>query len=155
MNPTKIENEELLYRSARADGSDYTNTCGCLQVSSSAFNDRENKPSVDRSSLRTNPIEVKKSATDKVIALLTAEVRNITDVKVSGDEKDLRTHAVDALHRPILTDPKNIAHSQIECDPEFENKSRFKKLKEALARLASKSGFVAEERPQEDEPRST
>jgi hypothetical protein len=143
MLPTKIENDELLYRALRANSDEFSDAGGALRISSSAFNDRDYKPSVDRSTIRVNPEDAKKSSTDRIVQVLTSDVRAVAGIKITGDKNETRTHVVDAIHRPILDEPMNIAHSQIECDPAFANKSRFLKLKEALARLALKSGLIA------------
>lgn len=142
MQPTRIDDSEFLYRAVRADSDEFAYVGSDVRISASAFNDRSCKPSVDRSALRPNAADAKKSSDDRVVKLLTKEVRSIAGVRVTADKTDLREHEVDALHRPITEDPSNLAHSQIECSPDFINPSRFRKLKEALARLATKSGFV-------------
>ncbi|MCJ2140260.1 hypothetical protein [Methylobacterium sp. E-066] len=145
MTPTKVENDEFLYRSIRANPSEpeeYSYASGKLIISVSAFNDRGNKPSVDRSLLRDKPEEAKKNSSDGVAALLAEDVRNIKGVKVTAERTDERTYYVDAIHRPLLADPVNLAHCQVECDPELANPSRFRKIKEALAIIATKHGFV-------------
>jgi hypothetical protein len=55
-------------------------------------------------------------------------------------------HIVDAIHRPIEEgnangEPPNDAHAQIESHPDLGD-ARFKKLKEALVRIAERRGWL-------------
>jgi hypothetical protein len=146
MDPTAVEDSEDLYRSVRASGNEFTLVDGAYKISSSAFDDRDRKPSVDRSPLRPRPEECKLSPTDGVTKLTAAEVRSSCNVKIF-DKKGQVTgvHQVNVIHRPIkasATEKENLAHCQIECDPAIDTDARFRRLKEALARIATKHGFV-------------
>lgn len=73
------------------------------------------------------------------------EVRESCRVPIIKNGVAVGDYAVDAIHRPIENDPNqadNLAHCQIECNPIIESPSRFKKLKAALAALATRHGFV-------------
>jgi len=141
-----VHNNEKLYRSVRAD-TDCVRFVGSLpQVSASAFNDRFQKPSVDRANLRTSPKESRKSISDGVILLCTTKIRQIDTIQVSPNIDGGPCHAFDVIHRPEEPNedlPRgNCAHAQIEPSPQYETKSRFKKLKEALAQIANVEGWA-------------
>jgi hypothetical protein len=145
MEATIVDDAEDLYRSIRAD--DYSYYDGKVVFSSTAFDDRDMKPSVDRSSMRTNPAEARISPTDGVTKVLTADVRKSCKIPIIRNGVAVGDYAVDAIHRPIENDPTeadNLAHCQIECDPLIDSGSRFRKLKAALATLANVHGFIVE-----------
>jgi hypothetical protein len=147
MEPTKVEDDEDLYRAIRADSDQYVFRDGQLQFSTTAFNDRGMKPSVDRSSIRTVPREARLNDTDGVTKVLTRDVRKTRDIQVAPNDKfNPAVYEVDAVHRPITSQEdgtkENPAHCQIECAPVISTKTHFRKLKDALARLASLHGFV-------------
>lgn len=147
MEATPVGDTEDLYRAIRADSGEYAlSKEGQIKFSASAFNDRYRKPSVDRSSMRTEPRDTRIAATDGVAVVKTAEVRSIRTIRVDPTKKtDERTYQVDAVHRPLPNgnDPtQNPAHCQIECCPSIASDNHFRKLKEALALLASTRGFA-------------
>jgi hypothetical protein len=106
------------------------------QLSSSAFNDAGKKPSVDRAALRP-ATETKIEANDGVVRLLTASVRGIGIPIAAPNPPNFE---VDVWAR---VEPENAAHAQIEPIPNM-SRSRFDKLKEALARLAEEEDWVIE-----------
>ena len=137
----QVGDDEWLYRRVPSKN-------GMVEVSASSFNDRFRKPSVDRAKLRDNPQRTQLNPTDGIVKLLTLDVRAIeirtTEIKNPGA---LASYDVDVAARPVYAnnakgEPENLSHAQIETNPEFENDSRFKKLKEALAILASKHGWI-------------
>ncbi|UPK16091.1 hypothetical protein [Bradyrhizobium sp. 131] len=145
MDPTVVDDSEDLYRSIRANTDEYSYQDGKLVFSSSAFDDRFKKPSVDRSSLRPIPADARINADDGVAKVLTVEVRRSCKIPIIRNGVPIGEYAVDAVHKPIENDqslPDNLAHCHIECNPIIESGSRFKKLKAALANLASQHGFV-------------
>lgn len=146
MTSTHVYDRDELYRSVRAG--EYTTLNGKVAFSASAFNDRERKPSVDVSSIRKDPRESRRSIADGVAKLVAGEIRGTCKIPIY-DKKGRPTgqHSVDVLHRPIENDPSepdNPAHCQIECHPTIEDDNRFKRLKEALAVMANKYGWVVE-----------
>src|SRR5229473_863250 len=135
MQATVVDDAEDLYRSIRANSDEYDYQNGKVFFSSSAFDDRLKTPSVDRSSIRTDPADARKNATDGVAKLLTRDVRSSCKIPIIKNGTPAGDYAVDVVHRPIENDPveaENLAHSQIECNPVIESGSRFRKLKAAL-----------------------
>jgi hypothetical protein len=128
--------DEVLHRSVRREWAVFRG--GKLTLTSQAFNDTGLKPSVDRAKMRSAE-ESKRGPTDGICSLIADEVRGITTVL---HQQSKMPYEVDVKWRPIL--PENPAHAQIEVEPEFENKTRFNKLKDALCRLASERGWVIE-----------
>lgn len=142
----QVGDDEELYRRVPHDPSFFTNVDGRLRISSSAFNDPGQKPSVDRAKLRAGPHETKKHLTDGIVLLAANEVRAIRDISRSGNAAP-SVYEIDVIPRPIVQgnpqgEPENLAHAQIEANPTFETQGRFKKLKEKLALLASQRGWL-------------
>ena len=105
-------------------------------LSSSAFNDPGKRPSVDRAALRAAAL-TKVEANDGVVRLLTASVRGIGIPIAAPNPPNFE---VDVWAR---IEPETAAHAQIEPAPNM-SRSRFDKLKEALARLAETEDWVIE-----------
>ena len=150
-----IHDNEELYRSVRAkieDGEYYYNE-GKLVITSQAFRDRKQEPSVDRAKLRNfSPFLSKKSDTDGIVSIITKDVRSIGDVSTTTDDRRVTTHSVDVIYDPIYDEPKNLAHSQITVKPEFfgsnnKQKNSFRLLRIALARLATENGWTLKPLP--------
>lgn len=144
---TPVEDLEDLYRAIRMDRGEFAlGKDGHIRFSASAFNDRDRTPSVDRSSIRTEPRDARLTETDGVTAVNTAAVRAVRTIRIDPAKKtDERVYQVDAIHRPLPDDEdptENSAHCQIECCPSIASDTHFKKLKEALALLANERGFV-------------
>ena len=133
-----VADEELLYRSIpHAKSNDYIHqTVDELKISSQAFSDRSQKPSVNRASLdKYDPTKVQVNSKDAVVGLATSDVRKTDKVKKqSQDGADLVVYKIDVIHRPTEI---NFAHAQIEPSPEYETKNIFRKLTESLAFLAN------------------
>lgn len=148
MTPTEVADEEELYRAIRAGSDEYVRADGALRFTVLAFADRECSPSVDRSSIRTDPIGAKKSYSDGVTKLITHEVRAICGIKVAPDKKgDTAVYAVDAIHDPIEaseTEAENYAHCRVVCSPEVKVNHFNKRVREALANIATTHGFIIE-----------
>lgn len=147
MEPTLVDDDEWLYRAVRVGAHEYAHTPEGLRVSSAAFRDSGRRPSVDRDSLRDQPIDVRFDITDGVVKVLTRDVRAIGFIRVDpNDRSSDTTYTVDAIHRPLSTaigDARdNDAHCQIESTPHFVVDGHFKRLREALAYLATQTGWV-------------
>lgn len=145
MEPLHVYDPDELYRSVREG--EYVTRDGKVAFSASAFSDRERKPSVDTSALRKDPREARRSADQGVAKLIAGEMRTNCKVSIFNNKgKETGAHRVDVLHRPIENDPDgepdNLAHCQIECDPMIDNDRVFKRLKEALAGMATQYGWV-------------
>lgn len=141
-----VRDDELLYRSVRSESEveEYFFDRGKLIIRPAAFNDKRKKPSVDRAELREfNPSLSKLSETDGIVSLIAGNIRAIKEVKTKAEDGNV-VHAVDVIYAPT---PGNSAHSQIIVDPEFlgtgsKQKSTFKKLRVALATLATENGWT-------------
>ena len=142
MSADRVEDEEVLYRNVRLDDCFRS---GPEKVRSSAFMDRERKPSVDRAELCDhNPFYTRRGS-DGVVSLLAGEVRQIGDVVLQAP---LRVYEVDVQPDPIKDHPElpdNPAHARIYLRPDSDNDKLFRRLRIALARLAN-------QRPWEVEP---
>lgn len=146
MTEQGLDGGELLHRSINPEDVIYTE--GAWSLSTTAFNDRNKKPSVDRVAIRPDAHQTKRGPDCGVVALLTHEVRVEALVPLPPDTpaSDTSNYVVDVFARPIEKDnppgePENRSHAQIESAPEPTG-SRFRKLKEALCRLAERRGFV-------------
>jgi hypothetical protein len=145
---TIVDDSEDLIRRIPADSNCYDSSDGTLRFSSTAFNDRDHMPSVDRRKLKASLNDCKNHPTDGLLLLIANEVRAIKLPQTDQKGKPTSdTHKIDVMHRPIDADnawglPANEAHSQVESTP-ILSESRFKKLKEALARIAEKRGWLA------------
>lgn len=138
-----VSPDEQLYRSVKNDPQLFGVANGVVRFSASCFNDRAAKVSVDRALLRLNAEEAKLSPTDGIIRLLTKDIHDIGPIP---DPNGGQGYLIEVHARPIPPDnpdghPENPAHAQIEANPDFPNSSRFRKLKEALARLADRGGW--------------
>lgn len=133
-----VGDDEIVLRAVRNESGEYTIRDGTLRVSSSAFNDRERKPSVDREAVRGSPELARKSATDGVISLITGDVRSINVTTNDAKGRPVHEHSVDVTHNPLAN---NLSHCLIICVPALQNDTIFRKLKEALARLAEQRGW--------------
>jgi|ERR1700686_4928588 hypothetical protein len=80
MDATIVDDAEALYRSIRANSDEYSYQNGTLFFSSAAFDDRDMTPSVDRSSIRTDPADARRNPTDGVAKILGA-VRNAVGIR--------------------------------------------------------------------------
>ncbi|WP_371142387.1 hypothetical protein [Burkholderia cepacia] len=145
-----VDDAEALYRRAPKGCIAYED--GKERISTTAFNDRNNKPSVDRAKLRNSPEDTKHAPTDGIIELSAAEVRGIRDVEITDPQTQPPTYyVVDVVPRPVDADEEqgikeNPAHAQIEATPHADANSRFRKIKEALAVIANQRGWLI--RPQ-------
>lgn len=131
-----IPDVETLYRRVLPERRQVTrDPDGRLRVSSSAFDDREMKPSVDRESHCTGGPAWTQQVTDNgVLSLNTGAVRAI-DTVVQRDAKGrlVEQHKIDVEPAPL---PDNPAHCQIVASPEYRSDSAFRKLRERLALMA-------------------
>ncbi|MBR8828430.1 MAG: hypothetical protein DSM107014_11120 [Gomphosphaeria aponina SAG 52.96 = DSM 107014] len=136
-----VADEEVLYRCVFYGKNNYKiDENNEIRVSSQAFTDRNQRPSVDRASLcNNNPKYSQKDSKDGVVSLITRDVRLI-DTVIQNDKKGKEefTYKIDVKSRPL---DENHAHAQIEPNPEYRNKTPFRKLLERLAYLANQRGW--------------
>jgi hypothetical protein len=144
MMVSHVDDAELLYRAVRANSDEYRTEGGALRITVTAFNDREYKPSVDRSAICSNAEAARRSSTDGVTSLVTQEVRAISTVAVDAPTGRI-DYKVDVMHRPVVkseSEPRdNPAHCQVECAPDI-TRTHYRRLKEALAILATRRGWT-------------
>lgn len=140
---TPVLDEELLYRSV-ADTDDH-HVCdpkgNLLRVGNSAFNDPDQKPSVDRALLREGGPQATRFAPEHGVVIIgTGEVRAIsTVIPYTAKGEPLPAHVVDVVHVP---EDQNYSHALVETAPHAASRGAFKKLKEALSRLATTRGWA-------------
>ena len=136
-----VRNDETLYRSVRRsvggdkETAEYIYYNGELRFRPKAFNDRHQKPSVDRAELREyNPSLSRLDETQGIVSLNAGEVRAI----------DLDVHTVDVIYTPTQ---ENRAHSEITmtsecCVSRSQRKREFNLLKTELADIATENGWT-------------
>ena len=143
-----VSDDEELYRNVRGaltEDEYYYDDDKSLVITRQAFLSPEKEPSVDRAKLKNfDPQQSKLNETNGIVTLVTEEVRGIGDVATSYEGKENVEHAVDVKPDPK---PDNEAHSLIVVTPEFfggkdKQKSVFKLLRIALARLATEKGWT-------------
>ena len=144
----RVENDEILYR--RVPPSVVRQViAGKLELLSTAYDDPSNQPSVDWAGpCGSNPSHTQKSPHDGVVMLVALEVRRVELARYEPNAKP-ENYRADVMPDPVLPGndrglPSNLAHALIVADPTINSGSRFKKLKEALARLASNGGWLIE-----------
>jgi hypothetical protein len=131
-----VADDELLYRCIFC-GLDKNYRVGesGLELSSQAFTDRNQAPSVDRAKLCAfDPKFTQKNPDDGVVSLITGEVRMINVSQNDQKGKPLFDYKIDVCSRPTDDNP---SHAQIEPSPDYESKGAFRKVAERLARLAT------------------
>lgn len=146
---TYIEDAEDLIRSVPDDPKCHNAdpATGALRLSASAFNDPDFQPSVDRSGMLTALDNARRAASHGLVKVKAHEARAVQIQRVENDVPVDAYYAVKPMHRPIDLGnseglPPNPAHALIECDPAL-NGSRFRKLKEKLAQIATPHGWIS------------
>lgn len=143
LGKTVVLSEELVLRSVRDDRQFFA--ClpdgSGLRLSQSAFNDRAKQPSVDRLALCTaGPESCLKTASDGLVAVCAGDIRALQTIQtLDHKQRPVATHAVDVIHDPL---EDNYAHALVCSAPAIESEGAFRKLKEALCRLAERRGWV-------------
>lgn len=131
-----VRDDELLYRCIFR-GLDKYYRIGefGLELTSQAFTDRNQAPSVNRAKLcGYDPQCTQKNLDDGVVSLITGEVRMINVSQNDQKGKPLFDYKIDVCPRPTDDNP---SHAQIEPSPDYTNKNVFRKVAEKLARLAT------------------
>jgi len=147
MSHAPVEDDEILHRSVPAAAVHWVS--GGWRLSSEAFNDRRMRPSVDRHHLRPDAVDSKRSENDGVAQLVAGEIRACDKVIHNADAAPGQqiTYQLDVCPDPIADDnpeglAPNPAHAVIASHPAVASGSRFKKVKEALCRLAERRDWV-------------
>lgn len=146
MADDNVLDDEHLYRRVSNSSTLYTMVEGKLRLSSGAFNDPdsangEKRPSVDRATLRNNdPSAAKTHPTQGVVGLVTSDVRAIRSVTKTDQKGNvIAIHDVDVIPDRL---PTNDSHALITVTPNFESRRPFDRLKDSLARLAERQGWL-------------
>lgn len=146
-----VKDDEILYRSISVKRRQCVpNGDGHWRLSSQAFTDSSQKPSVDRACLCDNdPVRAQKSPEDGIVSLIAHEVRGIKNFNQTKDGKPLQNekgqelmHVFDVVPDPITTPPENPAHAQVVTSPSYTSRSAFNRLIERLARIAEDRGWI-------------
>jgi hypothetical protein len=123
-----------------------------------AFNDPAKSPSVDRAALADgDPHRTRRTSADGIVTLHVDAVRRIGPIpKFNEKGKRLKeVYGVNVSSDPVLGD---CAHALIEITPPNGSTGAFKKLKEALTRLATEAGWTVQPQsplpPRTDHPLS-
>jgi hypothetical protein len=147
LNEDYVVDSELLYRCVFYTTSDGTKTYKVegdkAYISSQAFRDSGQAPSVDRANLCDHrPVYTQRNPKNGVVSLICSEVRLI-DCIIQNNPRGCREfiYKIDVLARPL---PDNLAHAQIEPAPSYRSKNIFRKLQERLAFLANQRGWEIE-----------
>jgi hypothetical protein len=141
-----VADEERLFRRIRNESTEYkVASDGSLLLSSTAFQDRNCRPSVDRETLcPSSPPAAwtQEEACHGVVWLLARGVRALKPIGeriVPGQPKESVSHAIDVYPDAILateTVRANPAHAEIRPTPEWVTKSAFRRFLEHLSQLA-------------------
>jgi hypothetical protein len=140
---SEVPDDERVFRRVPADSNYWSVTEGVVRVSSQAFGDRNQRPSVDLASLCVTAKYTQGGNEENgVLCLRVGDIRKIKDVvQRSSDGKTiLRSYALDVFPDPIVEQegrPGNHAHAEIRPSPEYQGKNPFRKAMEALARIAT------------------
>ena len=143
-----VQNDEELYRNIRGNPEydEYTyNKVGKPIIQTKAFFDSDMKPSVDRAKLVDSPTNALLDSTNGIVSLMAKDVRSITGVKTTV-KNETTVHAVDVVYDPVC---ERLAHSLIIVNPEYpdvgnQQKKAFRRLRRALARLATQNGWTVQ-----------
>jgi len=150
MPENPITDDEILYRCVPDNkGLLKIQPNGTFKISSQAFHDPNQRPSVDRARLRENdPSRTLGPYSGGVTSIVTHDVRTIDDlVQYDKDQRPIQDFIVDVEPKPIFDDPNepdNYAHAEIYTNPLCPRRV-FQRLCERLALLANS-------RPWEIEP---
>jgi len=139
-NVERVEDAEIVYRSVRDEPKEHTVVDGQLKISAAAFSDSKKRPSVDRARIQVDVQLAKKSESDGVTALVAGPIRGISTVRrLDKNQKVVQQHGVDVVAVPL---EENASHAEVHCEPALEDDKVFRRLREALAVLATQAGWV-------------
>lgn len=145
-----IDDDEHLYRRVpladSAGNPFYTVKAGKLRFSSTAFNDRGGRPSVDRAKLQFgSPQGVRFSSEDGVVALPAVRLRAIPQIQQTVPQEKNAPKVAPTMHS-VCIEPAplflNRAHAEIAATPALTGSGAKSRFKEQLARVADASGWT-------------
>ena len=143
MSAERVEDDELLYRRVELRGQGYSlRPYGASKISSQAFADREQQPSVDRARLCGGPAYTQGDEQNGVLRLVTGQVREINSVQQTDQKGNVEfRYKFDVVPVPLEENP---AHAEIHAAPAYRNKQRFRRLLEQLSLLAEWEVYPAD-----------
>jgi hypothetical protein len=134
-----VADDEIIYRCIFYGRDWYIVEADRLRISSQAFSDRNQMPSVDRAILQNHdPKKSQRNPEDGVLSLVVADIRQIDSVQqLDAKGKPIQTYKIDVVADPIMGPiVGNLAHAEVRPTPQYQTKSVFRKLQERLAILA-------------------
>jgi len=145
-----VDDEEQLFRRIRDSvaGQPCFRTEGDRVIfSQAAFNDPDKSPSIERQRLKSNPQLTRIASEDGIVTLRANEIRKLGPIaKLTNKNKPAKdnkgrpiTYDVDVVPNPRFG---NCAHALVVTNPETTGSGTFKRLKDALARLATEAGWT-------------
>ena len=142
LRPSEIADEELLYRAVRPNEIVRGHN-GTIEIKPQAFDDRKNRPSVDRAHMVNYAPERTRDffgPEQGVLSLYAYQVRAISPLSDFDEKgKPIIGPQVDVEPAPIMKPPVNLAHAEICGKPHIEKAGLFKRLRLSLAREAAKN----------------
>jgi hypothetical protein len=141
MADDSVADAEQVYRRVANNPNLFSVTNGILHLSTAAFNDPSKQPSVDRAKLRGHdPTLAKTAPTQGVVGFLAEEARRIGSVTTNDANGNVVvTHQVDIVPDRL---EENLSHALVVVEPGFTSKRPFDRLKESLARIAERQGWL-------------
>ena len=134
-----VSDDEVLYRRVPNRQDNFKVEEGRICITSQAFSDRAFRPSVDRALLcNQDPSYSQNDPSDAVVFVIACHVRGINPLSHQDAQREARNYTTDVEARPIHNQPglpDNPAHAEIYTAPP-PTKGVFRKIKEALARMA-------------------
>lgn len=132
----RVTDDELLYRRIPSNPLCFMRESdGTIRISSAAFNDRQQRISVDRARLCNHqPAWTKNNdPAAGVVSLVAQHIRTISDI-ITYDKRGslVQKHMIDVVPAPL---DENVAHAEIVVEPEAGEKA-FRRLRKQLAQLA-------------------
>jgi hypothetical protein len=130
-----VADDEIIYRCIFYGRDWYLVEADRMRISSQAFSDRNQVPSVDRAILQNHdPTQSQRNPEDGVLSLVVADVRQIDSVRqLDAKGKLVQSYKIDVVADPVVG---NLAHAEVRPMPQYQTKSVFRKLQERLAILA-------------------
>ena len=130
-----VADDEIIYRCIFYGRDWYLIEADRVRISSQAFSDRNQMPSVDRATLQNHdPKQSQRNPEDGVLSLVVADIRQIDSIQQLDAKGNLvQTYKIDVVADPAVG---NLAHAEVRPNPKYQTKSVFRKLQERLAILA-------------------
>ncbi len=143
MLKTPVVDEEVLYRCVKhGKNLKKMQPDGTFRLSTQAFADPYNRPSVNRAALCSNdPKSTQFEPEDGVVSVITYDVRLTESVVQKDKERIVKRFQVDVEHVPV---PENYSHAEIFIDPTSQSRGVILRFMERLAYLANQRPWEIE-----------